>query len=233
MIKKRYYYLMDGMDENLPISQYMDLDYLLRLLGSRSYHVKAKELFPDKRESSLPLKSIFRLQPVKPGNYKGCGSTSPEESLKKYREYKESGAFLTACWTEREGESALMWANFTTKMGVCIKSTIHNFIASFENDDYEIYCGRMSYNGYNAEQDIMESLFSKQKAYYEEKEIRFYFMRKDDTDLSKRVNIPVNPSVLISEIILSPNIETKAREELSRFIMQTYKIEVKSSKIEV
>ena len=153
MNKMRYYYLMDGLDENLPICQYMDLDYLLRLLGTRSYYVKAKELFPDKRESSLPLKSIFRLQPVEPGSYKGSDSISSKDSLKKYREYKESGAFLTACWTEREGESALMWANFTTKMGICIKSTIHNFIASFENDDYEIYCGRMSYNGYNAEQD--------------------------------------------------------------------------------
>ena len=45
MNKMRYYYLMDGLDENLPICQYMDLDYLLRLLGTRSYYVKAKELF--------------------------------------------------------------------------------------------------------------------------------------------------------------------------------------------
>ena len=228
----RYYYLMDGLGENLTICQYMDLDYLLCLLGTRSYHVKSKGLFLDIRESSLPLKSIFRLQPVEHGSYKGSYSASLEESLRKYREYKKSKTFLTACWTEREGESILMWKNFTTKMGVCIKSTIHNFIASFENDDYEIYCGRMSYNGYNAEQDIMQSLFSKEKAYCDEKEIRFYFMRKDDTDLSKRVNIAVNPSVLINEIILSPNIETKAREELSHFIKQTYKIKVKSSKIE-
>ena len=60
--------MMDGLDENMPICQYMDLDYLLRLLGTRSYCVKAKELFPDKRESSLPLKSIFRLQPIEPGS---------------------------------------------------------------------------------------------------------------------------------------------------------------------
>ena len=59
MEKLRYFLLMDGVDSEEEIYQYMDLDYLLRLLESRSYFVKQKRFFPDFHESFLPLKSIF------------------------------------------------------------------------------------------------------------------------------------------------------------------------------
>ena len=231
MEKLRYYQLMDGVDGNQEILQYMDLDYILRLLETSSYYVKQKRNFPDKHESRLPLKAMFSLQPVEPESYKGK-PTDIVESLERIRLFSESGRMLTACWTERRGESALMWKNFTTKMGGYIKSTINHFVASFANDDYDICCGRMSYTGIYAGQDLTESLFTKDKAFEEEKEIRFYFTPKKNLSTNKGISIPILPKVMISEIVLSPYIEPKSRDVLKQIMSEKYDIKVTSSKIE-
>ena len=147
--------------------------------------------------------------------------------------FTESGRMLTACWTERKGESALMWKNFTTKMGGCIKSTINNFVASFTNDDYDICCGRMSYTDICAGQDLVDSLFTKDKAFEEEREIRFYFTPKKGLPTSKGISIPILPDVMIDEIIISPYIEPKAQNVLKQMISEKYNIKVTSSKIEL
>lgn len=232
MEKLRYYQLMDGVDANTEIRQYMDLDYLLRLLETRSYYVKQKQEFPDMYESRLPLKAMFKLQPVGHGNDKEP-HTDNTDSLDRMRKITDSGSMLTACWTERRGESALMWKNFTTKMGVCIKSTISNVVASFTIDDYDICCGRMSYSGFNSEQGLTEILFSKGRAYQEEKEIRFYFTTKNCLATCSNTCIPVLPEVMIDEIVLSPYIEPMAREVLRQMISEKYNLKVTSSKIEL
>ena len=232
MEKLRFYQLMDGVDANTEIRQYMDLDYIFRLLETRSYFVKQKQDFPDKHESRLPLKAMFSLQYVEPGSYKGK-STDITESIERIRKFTESGRMLTACWTERRGESALMWKNFTTKMGGCIKSTINRFVASFANDDYDICCGKMLYTGVYAGQDFTESLFTKDKAFEEEKEIRFYFTPKNGLPTNKGISIPILPDVMIKEIILSPYIEPMARDVLKQIISEKYEIIVTPSKIEL
>ena len=235
MNRTRIFQLMDGLDVNTPIRQYLNLNYLQRLLESSTYYVKSKRCFEDKRESALPLKSLFRLQPVGNASNQSIGDYSIENSLIKYRLYKKSGDYLTSCWTEREGESALMWKNFVAQEGACIKTTICNFVASFLKDDYEIFCGRISYNGYNADQTFMEALFSKERTFSEEKEIRFYFAPKDGMAniFDDHISIPIDHKVLIDEIILSPYIRPVERERLEHELSRNYEIKVSSSKIEL
>ena len=233
MNKLRYYKLMEGVDKHLEISQYMDLDYFLCLLESRKYYVKQKKKFPDKHESTMPLKAMFKMQPVNTGSYKG-ESTDVNDLFERIQRFKESGTMLTACWTEHNGENALMWKSFTSKMGVCIKSSICNFIASFETDDYDICCGRMSYTGIKSDHDFEDSLFAKDNAFEAEREIRFYFTPKNNTDTSiqEGVSLPVSPEVMVNEVILSPYINIKARNVLMHFISEKYNINVTTSKIE-
>lgn len=235
MNRNRIFQLMDGLDVNTPIRQYLKLDYLFKLLESRSYYVKCKKNFEDKRESSLPLKSIFRLQPVGNTSSQSMDDYSIENSLVKYRLYKKSGNYLTSCWTERDGESALMWKNFVDNKGACIITTIYNFVASFLEDDYDIFCGRISYNGYNAGQTFMEALFSKERTFSEEKEIRFYFAPKDGKGdmYDNHASIPIDHKVLIDEIILSPFIRPLERDRLEHELSKKYEIKVSSSKIEL
>ena len=103
MEKLRYFLLMDGVDKQQTICQYMDLDYLLRLLESRTYFVKPKQSFNDLHESFLPLKSIFKPHLVG----RECDKSvmaDIEEALVRLRRFMESGTMLTACWTEHRGK---------------------------------------------------------------------------------------------------------------------------------
>jgi len=226
MEKLRYFLLMDGVDEEQTICQYMDLDYLLRLLDTRTYFVKPKQSFQDFHERCLPFKSIFKLHFIG----RECDKSmlaDTEESLVRLRRFMESGTMLTACWTEHLGENALMWGNFTSKMGICIKSSIHNFMASLDTDDYNIWCGRMAYTGIRSDTEIIDCLFTKDKAFADEREIRFYFIpkSKQTNKNGKGLSIPVMPQVLIDEIILSPYINAQACKILTDFINEKYNVD--------
>ena len=59
MDRIRYFQLMDGLDGNTPIRQYLKLDYLLQLLESGSYYVKRKRKFEDKRECWKKICNYF------------------------------------------------------------------------------------------------------------------------------------------------------------------------------
>ena len=50
MKNNQYYYLKKGWQNNIPIYQYMDLDYLFSLLESKHYYVNRKCHFEDKGE---------------------------------------------------------------------------------------------------------------------------------------------------------------------------------------
>lgn len=230
----RHFIIMDGVDENLTIYQYMDLDYLLHLLKKQEYYVKPKKYFSDKHECRLPIKSLFRIAPVGE-NDNDIKDQTPNDYLIKSRQFHESGNLLTACWTEHNGENVLMWKNFTSKLGVCIKSTIANFIASFKKDDFVICCGRMFYEGIKYHNDNIERLFIKDKAFKGEEEIRFYFIPSDKIDTSKMkgLSIDVDPKVMINEIILSPYIDKIAANELKAYLKGEYDVKVKQSQIEL
>lgn len=230
----KHFIKMDGVDENLTIYQYMDLDYLLRFLKRQEYYVKPKKYFSDKHECRLPIKSLFRIAPVGVNDNDIKEQTS-DDSLIKSSQFRESGNLLTACWTEHNGENVLMWKNFTSKLGVCIKSTIAKFIASFKKDDFVICCGRMFYEGIKYHNDNLERLFIKDKAFKGEEEIRFYFIpsAKIDTSKMKGLSIAVDPEDMINEIILSPYIDKIAANELKEFIAREYKVKVNQSKIEL
>ena len=228
----RRYVLMEGVDSKTEIYQYMDLDYLLCLLEKKKYHVNKKCVFLDKYESKLPVKAMFRQKAVGGEMENIQPEIDTYEILERRRKYEQMKDVLTSCWTERDTESYLMWASYASKIGVCIKSTISNFVASFEVDNYRIWCGRVMYKEYNANQTLMESLFSKEKAFEDEREIRFYFKKKGVCCCdSNFIEIPINPNVMIDKVILSPRMEPLASRVLSQFLHEKYKIIVSHSKL--
>lgn len=229
----RHFIIMEEVDNNLTIYQYMNLDYLLCLLKRQEYYVKPKKYFFDKHERNLPLKSHFRIEPVGENCYKRIQKT--DDSFEKSRQFHESGNLLTACWTKHDGENMLMWKNFTSKLGVCIKSTVANFIASFKTDDFVVCCGKMTYDGIKNHHDNIERLFLKDRPFEGEEEIRFYFLPTNNVDTSNLAGLPlsVNPKVMIDEIILSPYINRIAANELKTFITEKYNVKVNLSKIEL
>ena len=127
----------------------------------------------------------------------------------------------------------VMWKNYTPKFGACIKSTVNKVVASIAYNDYDIWCGKITYDGYYAQKGLVANLFSKAKAYSEEEECRFYFFEYEHPNYTlPYIKIDINPFVMIDEIILSPFIDARAANKLAEFITAGYRIDnVKQSKI--
>ena len=94
----KVYFLKNGLSTNQVIYQYMDLDYLIRLIEKKEYCVKRKYCFSDKRESCFSLnKMSFSFQPV--GAYMNSHHIpiTPQKNL--WKDYEETKSLLTSCWT--------------------------------------------------------------------------------------------------------------------------------------
>lgn len=226
-------HMANGIDENTPISQYMDLDYFLLLLKNKNYYVSRKYTFPDLNEGEFPSKRIFPFTAV--------GENTPPQPkhdvdtcLRVWKSYQENRGVPTSCWTHDISNNILMWKNFTSKLGVCIKSSVRNVIASIKENKYDIWCGKMTYNGYYAKRGFMKNMFSKVSAYSKEDECRFYFFEQTLPDNPlPYINIPIDPSIMIDEVSVSPFIEKEASGELVRLIHNEYNVNIHTSNINI
>ena len=224
---------MNGIEDNTLISQYMDLDYFLMILRNKCYHVNRKFTFEDKNEQSFPDNRIVPFVAVGENV-----NPQPEPDLAACMRIRNSivknKTVPTACWTLSTTEKMSMWKMFSSKFGVRIKSSVHNVVASIKENKYDIWCGKMTYNGYYADKGFMENMFSKVPCYSEEEECRFYFFeyesRKDSNDLLPYIEIKIDPAVMIDEVILSPYIAPDASEILVDFINGKYNIPAIPSK---
>ncbi len=203
-------------DGEREIRQYMDLDYLIRLLVKKEYYVQQKQEFKDANESRIPFKWLI-------------GLSDYESDYKKGERYREMSIILTSCWTCARKESYLMWKSYTNKMGVCIVSTIQSVVDSFRNndtfmiDDYNIWTACMDYKSYYYSSQPDDYLHVKSVAYSDENEIRFYFDKKGNRNEDKKeIYVPIDYKTMIKKIILSPFIEPIASRTLADIIQKEY-----------
>lgn len=229
-----YYYQPSDGPEDRVICQYMRLDYLIRLLETHKYYVRRRREFDDANEKYENIKLAFPIAPAKKHDL--C----EPELTKRIIPYSDIIHSPTSCWTKND-ESFLMWKSYATEVGACIKSTVHNLIASLEinlenNGINKVVCGSMNYKKILPSHDELSQLFDKDITYSDENEFRFYFYLSDDTGkkCTEFQLIPVNTVVLIDEIILSPFICKEAANKFARMIKCSYGIEnVKQSKIKI
>lgn len=225
-----------SLKQDTEIYQYLRLDYLLSLLDSKMYYVKRKHYFSDKREKDYPNRMKFVVTPV--GTPLQPNDNCQKEMTAKTAKFKEFSFLPTSCWTHYSKENILMWDRYTTQMGVRIKSSIDNFVSSFVDNKYYLWCGKMSYERHQQTNSFEESLWIKEPAYYDEREIRFYFSSKfEDISLddckSDHIMLKIKPDYMINEIVLSPHINKTAAKVIQKFIEDTYKITTKISDIEL
>ena len=230
-----YYHPNDGPADRV-ICQYMRLDYLIQFLETNKLYAKRR------RENNDANEGYYK-------NYLEFGSTIADKSgvtnterPKRNLTYKEIVDCPISCWTKTERESYLMWKSYAGNTGVRIKSSIHNLIASLQLDLREkgvdkVYCGSMNYcQNLLPSNDEEKQFFSKDEVYADEDEFRFYFVLSDDTN-RKCTNhrlIPINPKVMINEILLSPFLCKDAANKLARMIKCSYGYDnVKQSKIKI
>ena len=134
-----------------------------------------------------------------------------------------------------------MWKCYATEVGACVRTSVHNLIASLQVElDKEgqnrVICGSMDYKEYRPTTNEESQLFDKDKAYANEKEFRFYFYLPSFCDGVKEKNgiyIPVDTEVMIDDVLLSPFLPNEAANKLARLIKCVYNIDVKRSSIKL
>jgi hypothetical protein len=232
-----YYYRPDeGCDDKF-ICQYMRLDYLIRLLEKKQYYVKRRRTFEDANESYKNIKLAFALGSI------GNNCTQQPKVKERLIPYTDIIHCPTACWSKHERESYLMWKSYATEIGACIRTTVHNFIASLQIDldiirnDNKVLCGSMKYDYFRPSTIEEHQLFDKDIVYADENEFRFYFLLASDTekkkDEIKGIDVPVDTKVMIDEILLSPFICKEAANRIARMINYAYDIDVRLSNIKL
>lgn len=244
---QKIYYLKENTNIEITpgtrISQYMRLDYFLKILDTGSYHISRKKTFSDKGESQLPLNAYFTLYPV--------GGERPymvseeikdrnrKEKKQLFENYKGTGNWLTSCWTLYDNEDYFMWEIYAKKYGVRIQTTIDKLVQALNSEEYEIYCGAMSYHGYVGNNDLIDAAFSKDPFYVNEKEFRFYFLKdgekiKEGEGEGRKFKLNTPPNTMIERVSLSPYIFPAGRKELSDMLQKKWEFsnnQIQTSKI--
>ena len=245
--QQKIYYLKENtnieINPGTRISQYMRLDYFLEMLDTKSYYVSRKNTFLDIRETQLPIKAFFALYPIG-GDCPCVMSEDAKEKKRKEKEqlfadYKEAKDWLTSCWTLYDNEDYFMWEVYAKKYGVRIQTTIDKLVQALNTEEYEIYCGAMSYYGYVGNKDLRDAAFSKDPFYANEKEFRFYYLRdeekiKEGEEKGRKFKLKTPPNKMIDRVSLSPYIFSAARKELSDMLQKKWKFsntQIQMSKI--
>ena len=246
--KTRYFHIMEGVGINseTTICQYLNLEYLMKILTTNTYYVKRKKFFRDNREEDFPQYLHFALVPTDldyKQNHAADIAKQQEKLDETIKQYQEQSNVLTSCWTVRTMENILMWDR-DNKQKACIKSTIGDFVGSFKKDiQYEIWCGRMFYEPFSHVFQFKNRIWVKEPCFSDEYEVRFYFSSSDkevipDTPKDKEcpekgVSIKVTPTQMMHEVVLSPYIDKKCAEDLSKAIKKKYNIEARPSSIDL
>lgn len=244
----RYFHIMEGVGINSEtmICQYLDLEYLMKILNEESYYVKRKKFFVDDREKDFPELLRFGLEPMDPEYRKDHAAAIAKRQVewaKSVSQYKKQSYLLTSCWTVRTMENILMWDR-GDKSRACIVSTIGDFVGSFEKDiNYEIWCGRMFYEPFSKVIKFENKIWVKEPYYADENEIRFYFsssfekvepdITKDGECPEKGVSLKVTPKQMMREIVLSPYLDKECAESLRKAITDKYQINARPSLLDL
>ncbi len=213
-----YYYdkLPEGITEwnsDITIYRYMDLDYLTYMLDEKKFYVNSKCRFDDKNEMTLPLHGTFAVHAYGEEISKEVLKQELEKWQNRHKEYKDENYMPTSCWTYGSNENILMWKAYTSRMGVRIKTTFNKLLNALNAKDYDIICGYINYGDYSSHKGLEDYMFTKIKAYSDEREFRIYFQPKEKSLSDKikqqhSINIEMRtPINIIDEITFSPYVK--------------------------
>lgn len=178
--------------EETKICRYIGFDVLLQLLN-KQFYVPEKEVFSDARECGKISKLHRFAFSIVSSNGQEINETFKVRQgiIEQYvKNLIMSKYLLTSCWTLNTKEDSLMWKSYTNDIGVCITTTVGELMNAIDcdKDGYIPICSPIIYGRVGKSTSFIESLFTKDKYYASEKEMRIYFIFKSDlenVDLNK------------------------------------------------
>lgn len=219
---------IDEGDKNKAIWRYMDFTKFLCLLENQSLYFPNIYSFEDALEgahNALGRDDHYDIN--NNGEIVITGTPTDErhiENSQKYKDYLNSvlkemaDGFGILCWCISDVESHAMWKIFlSTAEGVAIKTDLDGIISSFPQGNF--LAGKVEYIDRKitkiSTENLLNSFFTKESHFIHENEFRIitYNLKRQgeghfgNSNISKNdvgIDIPVNVSSLIKEIVVSP-----------------------------
>lgn len=217
--------------------RYIDFTQLVSILENEALWFSRAGGFFDSYEGALPPQ---KLKEIAEGISERV--SDPEQFVQAFYDALRYSTYIS-CWHEAEEETAAMWQIYQEKgKEVAVRTTVSSLNESIEYDS-RIVSGRVNYIDYSDTSDItvnrVSPFFFKRKSFEPESEFRAVIsdfeppdgVRIDDsfadkvaTDSDPGRPIPINPSMLIEEVFISP-VAGDWLEGLVDDVLDTYGLE--------
>lgn len=232
MGEHKIYYLDNRLDPQAQICHYMPFDCFFRMLVSQKHYISFKKNFRDLSERKLPLKCQFKPRLI------GEKLTEEEfrEDYEKMQErntlYEKLGQIPSDCWSLNSKEDYLMWRGYANGAGVCIQTSIDDYVDSLQITNLELYCLKMRYRLPSFTTTAEDCLAIKHPCFESEREVRFYFMSEDNYNgNSTGIDVEFDKVKMINTVILSPFMYKNVARELVDYLKTIHGLNAKVSSI--
>lgn len=220
-------FIRSPQNQQQKIWRYINTDKLLNLLDSQCLFFTPSDYFEDPLEGSLTKKDLEFLNELHPKVKKTVA----------HHAKNSKSLFGINCWHMNDDESLSMWKTYTEKgNGIVIQSTFDLLKKALSKDSSNIFIGLVEYiNHYTEENNTFGNdlvrFFRKDLSFKYEKELRALIT---NYTLPKKYLVPVDLSILIETIYLSPSMQTWQSESIKSIIQKLYpeiKIKISSLKL--
>jgi hypothetical protein len=203
----------------IKIWRYMDFIKFVSILDRRSLYFTEFRRFEDPIEGNFPnsnrKETIEKLEKDFEGNQAMLDYIHKENPI----DYAQKGLhglgnFYINCWHENEYESAAMWKFYSDQeRGIAIQSTFNSFKNCFYKYERDVIIGEVEYLDYDEDSIplgneiiIYEPFIYKRKSFVYENEIRaiVYISKKEKSENTEGIYVPVSLNRLIEKIYVSP-----------------------------
>jgi hypothetical protein len=111
--------------------------------------------------------------------------------------------YCVSCWHENRGESAAMWAIYSSPDGIAIRTTVGRLKDAFHDERRRISISRVHYSSASA--PIAAPLAQKRKSFEHEREVRVWCLEADRRNGQENgTYASVDLEVLIESVFVSP-----------------------------
>ena len=222
--------------DETPIWRYMSLAKFMALMGSRCLYFSRADKLGDPFEGSALRNSTYEIvtyneSGIEISRVQTPHSALPEGQRKVMAQSRRAAVESTyvSCWYSRPHDSTAMWTIYgSNDEGIAIRSTIRRLKDSLAGSgSLRVGIGQVSYVDFEAlnldwENNALIPFVRKRLSFEHEREVRALFISFAEGDAhSIGVNIPVDLSTLIEEIVIAPQAQSwfadVVKEILSRY----------------
>ncbi len=214
--------------ENIVIWRYMDIPSFLSLITERSLTFVRADLFEDKYEGKLPIKTALHIDEITRQEIENGITDKSYWNFSKILNENNGGVYIN-CWCNENHEMVHMWKIYSKENGLAIQTDYSTLKESFETNEI-IYPSQIKYIDFENEyvdwkSNSLITYSIKRKEYKSENEFRLMLaypreiedkiILDGDVDSITRqrkklylthpvVKCKVNPQLLIKKILISP-----------------------------